>query len=211
MFISVEQYIAEEREFILSNGSCPSKTVILQLIRRDVRVAFFYLPKKVTQLVCMDTQSKIPKAYWSPEITAAAAGMKANLKVPTWGFWSLGIITVLMFITVPIGFYLSVKDTVQPTRPFISENALQQKMILQGLSTGDLVSTTNKVYMISGIDAKYVTLIESENVPTGDLAPLSNDDYPENSFSGEVVKVLKPIFESSRVDSRTLIIDVLDN
>ena len=213
MWVSVKEYIVEERNFSLKSGNCQSGKVILQLIRRDVRASFFLFPKKVTRAICKDTGKKIKKSQWSPEIIAASAGMKANLKVPVWGFWIFGIIALIVFLGVPIGFYLSVKDTIRTDDSFISKNVQERKFILQDLEEGDLVATSEKVYIISKIDDNYVTLIESENPVqlNNQIEKLTNKQYPKESFTGNEIKVHRLIFISSRTDNKTSIINVLDN
>ena len=213
MWISVKEYVVEERNFNLKNGKCQSGKVILQLIRRDVRISFFLFPKKVTQAICEDTHKKIKKSQWSSEVIAASAGMKANLKVPMWGFYTFGAIALIVFLAVPIGFYISVKDQIRTDKNFISENVQQRKYRLQALEKGDLVATSDKVYMISKIDNEYVTLIESviPALKNNHIEKLTNDMYPKESFTGKEIKVHKLIFVTSRTGNNAHIINILDN
>ena len=213
MWVSIREYIVEERNFNLKTGECQSGKVTLQLIRRDVRVSFFLFPKKVTQAICEDTHKKIKKSQWSSEMVAASADMKANLNVPMWGIWTFGAIALIVFLGVPIGFYLSIKDQIHTENNFISQNAQQRKYLLQALEKGDLVATSDKVYMISEIDDEYVTLIESviPALRNNHLEKLTNNMYPKVSFRGKQIKVNKLIFATSRTSNNTHIINILDN
>lgn len=214
MWISVRETFIEERELtLLNNRKCPSGKVLLRLIRRDVRASFFLFPKKVIEVVCPDTNKKIKKSQWSPEIKRKAKAMKANLTVPTWGYWSIGLITLVLLLAIPIGFLMEIKDAEKAQDLFISQNALRQKEILKMLSPGDLVATQNDVYKISSTDTQNVILIKS-SIPgniKNSLNGLSSDAYPDSSFKGNPITVTKSLFLSSRISQSDMIVAILDN
>ncbi|TSE04143.1 hypothetical protein [Aquimarina algiphila] len=213
MWISVKENLIEERFFELKTGNCSSGNVVLQLIRRDTRISFFLFPKKITNLICQDTGKRVKKSQWSTEIVKTAEEMKRNLKVPSWGYWSFGIIALTILLAVPIGFYLEVKDSIGATRSFMTENNQQKKFILQTLDIGDLVATSDKVYIISEMTDKHVKLIESEipAKPENYTEGLSNEEYPAASFTGEEIQVLRIIFVTARVSNTDQILNILDN
>ncbi|SHJ48464.1 hypothetical protein [Aquimarina spongiae] len=212
MFISVTEYIVEERRFQLDSNNCVSNDVFLQLMRRDVRVLFFLFPKKVTQLICKDTGKKIKKSLWSPEIKAAALGMKSNHNIPMWGYYSFGVIALAILIGVPIGFINELKATKQYQESFMGQSAEKKKQILQKLNTDDLIATTKNVYIIKTIDAKKVTLVSSKNSDRNNIyEELTNEAYPKNSFSGEEVSVPISKFTNCIISNTELIVNTLDN
>lgn len=214
MWISVRETFIEDRELIfLNNQKCPSGKVLLRLMRRDVRASFFLFPVKVIEVVCLDTNKKIKKSQWSPEIKSKAKAMKANLTVPTWGYWSAGLITLVLLLAIPIGFLMEVKDSEKAQDLFIYQNALRQKEILKTLSTTDLVATQNAVYKISSVDNQNVLLVESSipGNPQNSFNGLSNKAYPNSSFKGNPITVTKSLFLSSRISPNDMIVAVLDN
>jgi len=103
MWISVKEYVIEKREFHLETEACQSGKVSLELRRKDIKAIFFLFPKKTVQLICKDTGENINKSQWSPEIKAAALGMKSNYTTPTWGYWSFGFMVLSILVIVIIG------------------------------------------------------------------------------------------------------------
>jgi len=99
MCISIKEYIIDERKFELTTNKCISNKVTLELIRYDIHFLFIF-PKKRTQLICDDTGEQVEKSQWSPEIKAAAMGMKSNHSIPMWGYYSL--ITLVLFVFIGI-------------------------------------------------------------------------------------------------------------
>ncbi|MBP2831150.1 hypothetical protein J8281_03025 [Aquimarina sp. U1-2] len=212
MWIYIREQLIEERDFTLLNGNCNSGKVVLQLIRKDVQALFFMFPSKVTQLVCADTGKRIKKSNWTTEIKETAAEMKRNLKVPTWGYWTAAIVTLLIFIAIPIGIYSGIKSGKAHEASFMSKNKQQQKMILQQLEQGDLVASTEKVYLIKTISDKEVILVESKNkMPENFTEPLTNEAYPMNSFVAKPTAVLKSKFSKGMLSNYEVIVNVLDN
>ncbi len=212
MWISVKEQIVEERKFELHTSNCTSGEVILQLLRRDVRVSFFLFPKKITQLVCSGTGKKIKKIHWSAQIKKTAEELKRELKVPTWGYWSSGIIALTVLLAVPIGFYSEIKTNQAYQESFMAQNDQQKKAILQKLDTGDLIVTMNKVYKIQTVDPENVVLLESKNpVPESFTEGLTNKAYPKTSFTNIQLEVSKTVFMSGMISNSDMILNVLDN
>ncbi len=212
MWISIREQIIEEHEFKLLTNSCSSGKVMLQLIRRDVRVSFFIFPKKVTQLICTDTGKRIKKSDWTTEIKETAEELKRSLKVPTWGYWSFSVIALTVLLAVPIGFYAEIKNNEVYQESFMAQNDQQKKIILQQLDTGDLVVTTKKVYKIKTVDDKNVILQESKNpIPKSFTEDLTYEAYPETSFTEPEIKIAKTEFVKGMISNTNIILNVLDN
>ncbi|UOB16627.1 hypothetical protein [Abyssalbus ytuae] len=212
MFITVREYIVEERRFELKTGKCASGEVQLQLMRRDLRVAFFPFPKKVAQLICLDTGKKIKKSQWSPEIKAAALGMKSNHSVPMWGYYTFTVLALAVFIGVPVGFMNELKNTKQYRQSFVGQSIEQKKLLLQNLNTGDLVATTNNVYRIKNVNAKNVILQTSKNPAEEDIfKKLTNETYPETSFTGKELSIPVSKFVNGMISNTEMIINILNN
>ncbi|WP_281989781.1 hypothetical protein [Aquimarina aggregata] len=213
MWISVKEHIVDEEVFELKTNNCKSGKVILQLIRRDVRVSFFLFPKKVTQVICHDTGKKIKKAFWNTTIETTAEEMRKKLKVPMWGYWSLGTIALALLLAVSIGFYSEINSNADYQKSFMAQNNKQKELILQKLAIGDLVSTMNKVYKIQSIDDENPVLIESKNpVNEGNFSNgLTNEAYPESSFTGSKLKISRSKFITGIISNTDMILNVLDN
>lgn len=213
MWISVKETFIQERESTINNQRCPSGKVLLHLIRRDVRVSLFLFPKKVVEVTCLDTNKKIPKAHWTPEIKGKAKAMKANLTVPTWGYWSFGLILLIVFIGVPLGFLMEVKNVEKAQSQFINQTAQEKRETLKTLDTGDLLATWNAVYKISSVDEENIALLKSSIPvnPENFVEGLNNEDYPETSFSNTQLIVSKSELYNFRISPSEMILAVHDN
>ena len=212
MWISVKEQIVEEREFKLLTGDCSSGNVALQLIRRDVRVSFFLIPKKITELICLDTGKRIKKSDWTTEIRETAEEMKSSLKVPTWGYWSLGITVLIVLLAVPFGFYSEIKSNQAYQKSFMAQNDQQKRIILEKLDAGDLIATMKKVYKILAVDNNSITLVESKNsIPESFTEKLTNEAYPETSFTDTQLEIPKSMFVNGMISNTDMILNVLNN
>ena len=213
MWISVKEYIVEERNFEIKNANCASNQVVLQLLRRDVRASFFLFPKKVVQVICTDTDKKIKKSQWSPEIVATSRAMKDNHKIPTWGFWTAGILLIGLLIAIPVGIYLEIKDAETYKASYMGMDSKEKQRLRLSLEKGDLIRTMQNVYMIKNIENDSVVLVTSKNKPeTKNFTDaLKNEDYPEASFTGKELKVSKSGFKNGIISSSDVILNILDN
>lgn len=212
MFITVKEYIVEERNFKLGKDICSSGEVQLQLIRRDLRFSFFLFPKKITQLICLDTGKKIKKSQWNPEIKAAALGLKSNHSVPMWGYYSFSVLALVVFIGIPIGLINEFNDTKQYQQSFLGQSIAQKKQLLQNLNVDDLVVTKNNVYIINNVDTKNILLKASKNPVTEDsFEELTNETYPKTSFIGKDLSVSISKFTNGMVSDTEMIVNILDN
>ncbi len=212
MWISVKEYVIEERKFNLLTKNCSSGKVLLQLKRRDVKASFFLFPKKVTELICIDTGKRIKKSDWTTEIKETAEELKKNLKVPTWGYWSFGIIALSVLLAVPIGFYSEIKSNEVYQESFMAKSNQEKKIVLEKLDTGDLIATMNKVYKIQAVDAKSIVLLESRNpAPESFTEGLTNEAFPQTSFTNTQLEVPKTVFLNGMISNSDMILNVLDN
>jgi len=212
MFISVKEYIVEERNFKLGKDICPSGEVQLQLMRRDIRFVFFLFPKKVTQLICLDTGKKIKRSQWNSKIKAAALGMKSNHSVPMWGYYSFSVLALAVFIGIPIGFMNELNDTKQYQQSFMGQNIAKKKQLLQNLNVDDLVATMNNVYIIKNKDTENIFLKASKNpVTENSFEDLTNETYPKTSFIRKDLSVPISKFTNGMVSNTEMIVNILDN
>ncbi len=212
MWISVKEYVIEEHKFNLLTKNCSSGKVLLQLKRRDVKASFFLFPKKVTELICIDTGKRIKKSDWTTEIKETAEELKKNLKVPTWGYWSFGIIALSVLLAVPIGFYSEIKSNEVYQESFMAKSNQEKKIALEKLDTGDLIATMSKVYKIQAVDAKFIVLLESRNpAPESFTEGLTNEAYPKKSFTDTQLEVPKTVFFNGMISNSDIILNVLDN
>lgn len=212
MWISVKEHIIEEREFSLLTQNCSSGRVTLQFIRRDTKVSFLLLPKKVTELICCDTGKRIRRSDWTTEIKETAEEMKSSLKVPHWGYWSIGVIALTILLAVSIGFYSEIKSSDAYQDSFMAQNDQQKKIILQKLDVGDLISTMKKVYKIQAVNDKNVILVESKNpIPEHFTEGLTNEAYPKTSFTNNKLEVPNAVFINGMISSTDMILNILDN
>ncbi len=212
MWISVKDRIIEKKPFHLESGECPSGKVTLNLIRRDVWVAFFFLPKRIVEVHCDETDRRIRKTHWSQELKVEANSMKQGLRVPIWGYGLLGILLVTLFIGVPVGFMMEMKATETYQSSFIGMDQEQKIELLKTLNAGDLIATSDKVYRIQKITKTEVmlqpaTLSVKARDPYG---PMDANSYPESNFSGDLLTIDRSVLEQGRVNNM-LIINVLDN
>lgn len=213
MWISVKNTIIEEQELSVNDTVCASGRVLMRLTRVDVWASIFLIPKKKIEVFCLDTHKKVKVSQWSPEIKAKARAMKSNLKVPQWGYWSLGALVLAALIIIPMGFYNELKQLNDPNKPYLTMSTSEKLEALKALDTGDLIATTAKVYMISSINENTLTLTESVKPAKSKnySAGLTNEEYVKSSFTGKTFSLTKQDFYKGTYAELGVIVAVLDN
>lgn len=111
-----------------------------------------------------------------------------------------------------MGFINELNNKERYEKSFMGQSMQQREHLLKTLNTGDLLATMNNVYKIKSVDAKNVILVTSKNSSKKDIfKKLTNQDYPETSFTGKEVSIKRSMFDNGMLSNTDMIVNILDN